>query len=154
MIYIFLDIDGVLIKKGYFVPFVYEILDKDCLMLFENTLRQYQNKYKIVISSSWKEIFSLDYIKNKFSADIADHIVAATPFLLYYGNVNYYRYEEILLYLKQNYLTNAIWFAIDDTKDHYPPSCLEKLIYIDSEDGFNQTNAKELNVLLEQNLNR
>lgn len=152
MIYIFLDLDGVLIREGYFIPYVYDILDKNCLDLFEYTLRKFTNHYKIVITSSWKEIFTLDFIKSKFSGDIAKEIIAVTPFLFCYTNAKYYRHQEVLQYLKNNSLEEAPWIAIDDTKEHYPTSCEAKMVYPEPNVGFCGADAERLSLLLEQYL--
>jgi len=152
MIYIFLDLDGVLIQEGYFIPYVYEILDKNCLDLFESTLRKFPNQYKIVITSSWKEIFTLDFIASKFSLDIAKEIIAVTPFLLYYNKVKFYRYQEVLQYLKKNSLQETPWIGIDDTKEHYPTSCEAKMVYPKPDVGFSTADAERLTLLFKQYL--
>jgi len=70
--YIFLDIDGVLVKEDDPNDDIYmktieleeDLLrfHQDCLNEFESIIRQYQHT-KIVISSSWRENFAFESIK-------------------------------------------------------------------------------------------
>ncbi len=148
MVYIFLDIDGVLIKEGTISEENYTVLDQKCLTIFEMTLRPYQNYYKIVISSAWREIFDLDFIKSKFSKDIAQNIVGVTPFLESYADVKFYHYQEILQYLEDHNLNNIKWIAIDDIKEHYPPVIRNYLINTNCDQGFRFVDATKLIDLL------
>jgi len=148
MIYIFLDIDGVLVKEGNISIENYAVLDPKCLTIFEMALRSFHNYYKIVISSAWKEIFDLDFIKSKFSPDIAQNIVGVTPFLEFYADVKYFRYQEILQYLEDHNLTQSQWIAIDDIKEHYPPSIAHNLIHTDCYQGFHFIDGAKLIDLL------
>ena len=122
--YIFLDIDGVLVKKvekPKEVPVIVsnesdlvdDVLkfDQDCLNEFESVIRQYKQS-KIVIDSSWREWFAFETIKALFSNDVADKVIGVTPEAREW--VNYFRYYEILDYLKQNNASEEPWVAIDD----------------------------------------
>lgn len=144
MVYIFLDIDGVLVKEGQITTENYTICDRKCLTIFESALRLYPHDYKIVISSSWREVFDLEFIKSRFSPDIAENIVGMTPFLDSYADVEFYRYQEVLQYLQEHSLENIQWIAIDDIKEHYPPSRANYLVHTDAYQGFGFADAAQL----------
>ena len=81
--WIFLDIDGVLVPEKKFDQ---PVLPKDmikfdpvCLDEFENVLRRYPTS-KIVISSSWREMYSLQTISSLFSPDIAVRVIGVIPY--------------------------------------------------------------------------
>ncbi|OQW92669.1 MAG: hypothetical protein BWK79_14185 [Beggiatoa sp. IS2] len=123
--YIFLDIDGVLVKEddpesdGLPIDLEEDFVKFDpvCLGKFEAVIRQSET-CKIVISSSWREIFSLKTIKNLFSPDVAEKVVGMTPMAT--RPVKYYRYYEITSYLESNKLSQEDWVAIDDIPEHFP----------------------------------
>jgi hypothetical protein len=151
--YIFLDIDGVLIKKVA----THDRIDgntndlrkfdfvRQCANQFETVIRKYKNA-KIVISSSRRKIFLLDMIKAKFSKDIAARVVGATPLKTYYSVDKYLRYQQVLDYLHQHALENNPWVAIDDTIEHFPPEA--PVIVTDSFEGFDEVAALELEYFL------
>jgi len=124
---IFLDFDGVLRRLSSHV----DKFDHDCLFHFENAVRIYTN-IKIVVTSTWRLEYSLDQIKELFSSDIADKIIGVTPESM--RLTKYYRYNEILLYLKINNFMDEKWIAINDDQGHFPNNC--PLIITDSEMGF------------------
>jgi hypothetical protein len=143
-VYIFLDIDGVLVKEDK--PGVEIDPDEDlqklstqCMEKFEALIRQYKS-VKIVISSSWREIFSLDTIKSSFPKDIAEKIVGVTP--IKENPVQHYRYQEILDYLQQEKLIGIRWVAIDDVVAHFPNTA--PVIITDPFEGFNEETAQVL----------
>ncbi len=146
--YIFLDIDGVLIKKerphdridcntNDLRKFDF---DRQCANQFETVIRKHKNA-KIVISSSRRKIFTLDTIKAKFSKDIAARVVGATP-LKSYSVDKYLRYQQVLDYLRQHALENRPWVAIDDSIEHFPPEA--PVIMTDPFEGFDEVAALEL----------
>ncbi len=150
-IYIFLDIDGVLVKEE---PSVVELtlddleqdlmkFDADCLRQFENVIRKHQN-CKIVISSSWRELFAFEEIKALFSDDVAKKVVGVTPIST--QSLQYFRYHEILDYLKQHHALDNAWIAIDDISEHFPPNA--PLVETDPNDGFDDLAAEELDDFL------
>lgn len=150
MIYIFLDIDGVLVREVDIAQETYGMLNDKCLTIFESALRPYQNFYKIVISSAWREIFDLDLIKSKFSPDIAQNIVDVTPFLDAYADIKFYRYQEVLKYLEDYAVKDVKWIAIDDIKEHFPPEIEPYLIHTNPEYGFRFADASKLMDLLDK----
>ncbi len=151
MMYIFLDIDGVLVKEdddtSSDLPIDLEEdfakFDPDCLEKFEAVIRQFA-MCQIVISSSWREIFPLTTIKNLFSPDIAEKVIGVTP--LATRPVKYYRYHEIISYLESNKLSQEEWIAIDDIPEHFPKET--PLVITNSYIGFDGKAAEKLNNFL------
>ena len=101
---IFLDFDGVLRRKQS--P-LYR-LDADCLGLFEQAVRKLPDA-EIVITSTWREAFSLERMRGLFSPDISARIVGATP--IDRRREDHYRYREVLAYLKRNGKSGVPWVA-------------------------------------------
>lgn len=148
---IFLDIDGVLIpnriNEKYAAPENIIKFNSACLNQFENVLRSYPNA-RVVISSSWREIFPFEVIPPLFSPDIASRIIGFTPFLNP-KNIHqhkYLRHQEVLEYLRQNQAENLPWVAIDDIPEHYAPDA--PVVAIDDYNGFDQNSAKVLSEYL------
>jgi len=148
---IFLDIDGVLIPnrihEKYAAPENIIKFNSGCLNQFENVLRSYPNA-RVVISSSWREIFPFEVIPPLFSPDIASRIIGFTPFLNP-KNIHqhkYLRHQEVLEYLRQNQAENSPWVAIDDIPEHYAPD--SPVVAIDDYNGFDQNSAKVLSEYL------
>ena len=141
--YIFLDFDGALkpLTQGN-TP---NVFNRDCLDAFENVVRLHDN-IKIVISSTWKLVYSLKNIRLLFSEDIQPLVVGMTPDS--YGQITpYERHKEVLAYLKQNNIDDCNWVAIDDDPEHYPKKCT--VILTESSIGFNHTSALELREIFE-----
>lgn len=131
---IFLDIDGVLRRDG--AP-LYE-LEEDLRRLFEETLRAMPGA-EIVISSSWREGFSLDEIRAHFSDDVATRIVGVTPIA---QESEHRRYREVLAYLIHSGQKGRTWVAVDDDPAHYPASV--NLVLVDPAMGLDSTAASRL----------
>ena len=103
---------------------------------------------RVVISSSWREVFPFEVIAPLFSPDIASRIIGFTPFLNP-KNIHqhkYLRHQEVLEYLRQNKAENSAWVAIDDIPEHYPPD--SPVVAIDDYNGFDQNSAKVLSEYL------
>lgn len=132
---IFLDFDGVLRRKSS--P-LYR-LESDLVGNFEETVRV-APEAKIVITSSWREAFGLSELRKLFSADIALRIVGTTPRSLDLND--FYRYNEVLAYLKRFDTLQAPWIAIDDDPEHFPADA--PVLLVDPEKGFDAEMAKKL----------
>jgi hypothetical protein len=139
---IFLDIDGVLRRKQS--P-LYRF-DADCLRTFEQAVRSVPDS-QIVITSSWREAFTLNDMRAMFSPDIRLRILGVTPVAP--NQDGHYRYREVLAYLKFNGREKNHWLAIDDDPLHYPP--LKNVLLIDGERGFDSTAAKRLTIQIADN---
>lgn len=71
---------------------------------------------QIVISSTWREQFSLDKLRSWFSADIAVRIVGATPvFPADHSRSLVQREYEILTWLVVQGRSSERWLALDDS---------------------------------------
>ena len=145
--YIFLDIDGVLVKEdapGTEIDLDEDLMkfDENCLTLFENVVRKYDHS-RIVISSSWVEICTIETIQTIFSEKIAEKILGATPRLRY--PIKYFRHQEVLNYLTQNHC-DVPWVAIDDIAQHYPPDA--PVIVTNPYIGFDEKAANKLDYFL------
>lgn len=153
--YIFLDIDGVLVKEdppGYkpdldedFEIFQNNLqFDAECYRLFEEVILKH-NHARIVISSSWIEIWSLDFIKTKFSSLLINRVVGATP--RERGGIQFFRYYEVLDYLQQQGQNNVPWVAIDDFAEHFPSTA--PVIVTNCYHGFRSIDAEKLDYFLQ-----
>ncbi|MDE5108588.1 MAG: HAD domain-containing protein [Trichodesmium sp. St17_bin3_1_1] len=145
--WIFLDIDGVLVPEKKFDQ---PVLPKDmikfdpvCLDEFENVLRRYPTS-KIVISSSWREMYSLQTISSLFSPDIAIRVIGVIPYLhpIVIEKNKYIRHQGVLEFLRQNNEKNPNWVAIDDIADFYEPG--SPVIVTNAYHGFNHNSARIL----------
>jgi hypothetical protein len=145
--FIFLDIDGVLVPEKKFDKPVpqeeYMKFDTYCLNEFENVLRSFEQA-KVVISSSWREIFPFEVIPPLFSLDIRARIVGATPLLetKIIHNFQFLRHQEVMEYLRQNQAEDSHWVAVDDIPEHYAPDA--PVVATDPYIGFDQNAAKQL----------
>ncbi len=145
--WIFLDIDGVLVPEKKFEQ---PVLQKDiikfdpvCLNEFENVLRRYPMA-KIVISSSWREIYSLETISSLFSPDISVRVIGVTPYLhpIVIEKNRHIRHQAVLEYLRQKNEENLHWVAIDDIAEFYEPG--SPVVVTDAYHGFNHNSAQIL----------
>lgn len=135
---LFLDFDGVLRRAGS--P-LYQ-LDRDCVEAFERAIRELPG-VEIVITSSWREGFTLEEMRKHFSGDIAPRIVGVTP-MAQDRSRDQYRYREVLAYLRRRAKPTA-WVAIDDDPLHYPEGC--NVVLVDPREGFGEQTAASLRVL-------
>lgn len=145
--WIFLDIDGVLVPEKKFDQWVSQDelmqFDSNCLNEFETVLRRH-TQVKVAISSSWREVFSFEAVRPLFSGDIAPRVVGFTPFLESHlvHRFRYLRHQEVLEFLRQNNALEMPWVAIDDIAEHYPPTV--RIVVTDAYEGFNQPSALAL----------
>lgn len=129
---VFLDIDGCLRRNSaplyQLEPHLVENLER-----FVAELEKDGSQVEVVISSSWKDAFTLDEIRGHFPASLRPKIVGAIPTLTTVAA--FPRYREIRAYLKANGLTGSEWLAVDDDPLGFPPN-LKNLILVDPEEGF------------------
>lgn len=132
---LFLDLDGVLRRR---TSPLYK-LDRDLVANLESILRAFTD-VQVVITSSWREAFSLSELRKHFAADIAARIVGVTPSSQ--SREGFYRHREVIAYLKGNGATVDSWLAVDDDREHYPPDA--PVLLVDSAVGLDQVMATEL----------
>ena len=149
--WIFLDIDGVLVpEKKFDTPVSKEDFlrfDPICLQMFEDVLRRYPKVF-VVISSSWREVFPFELVRSLFSPNIVERVVGFTPFLdpKIIAQFQYLRHQEVLEFLRQNNALDHFWVALDDIPEHYPPNT--KVVVTDAYNGFDAFAALALELHL------
>ena len=124
---IFLDFDGVL-RRASAPKYRFEA---DLLACFEDCVRQVTDA-RIVISSSWREAYSIPEMRKHFSGDVAALIVGKTPRAA--RPADHQRYHEVRAWLRQRGFEGEPWVALDDDPLHYPAHPNVRLL--DAEEGF------------------
>ena len=112
---LFLDFDGVLHPQYEHEPVPTELAFCH-LARFEAVMREFPS-VKIVVSSTWREQFSMDVLRAKFSADIAARIIGRTPLAAEAmpPHMVEVREWEILAWLSANKRPSEEWIALDDS---------------------------------------
>jgi hypothetical protein len=132
---LFLDFDGVLHGESMNARGLFEHIDLLC-----NFLRPYKDQIQIVISSSWREDYSLKELQAIFHTDLREMVVGVTPQIpgsyLPGG-----REKEIMLYCSENQITQ--WVALDDQTRFFSNNC-PNLILTNCDTGLNH---HDLNLL-------
>ena len=136
---IFLDIDGVLRR----VQSPRDRLDADCVEVFEAAALS-APEARVVISSTWRLIHSLDSLRALFPPQLAARIEGVTPNLP--EAEEFTRHDEILAYLAARKLQGAPWVAVDDNSNEYRPRV--QLILVDPTTGFDARCGAQLRRLL------
>lgn len=150
--YIFLDIDGVLVREDR--PgsptneddiTVEDLLqfNPECQKLFEDVIVRHDHA-RIVISSSWIEIWPIETIRPLFSVPVASKVEGATPRETVW--VEFYRHVEVLNYIERHNATGIPWVAIDDIREHFRPGA--PVLVTDPYEGFTCNDAKKLDYFL------
>jgi hypothetical protein len=142
----FLDFDGVMHPDT-----CDENLEFCKLPFIENTLKPFLGEWKIVISSNWKNIQTIDQLKSNFSDEIKEHIIGVTPTIKFTNHPMDTRGKEIELFIKKNNINNFI--IIDDINKFLLTNQKKFTVTTDSKQGF--TN-KSRNTLLKimKNINK
>lgn len=86
---------------------------------FEAAVRQCPN-LRLVVSSTWRNKYSMDELRGFFSPDIAERIIGATP-RIGAGTGEGARQVEAEAWLAQNNIPNQPWIGIDDNLELYRP---------------------------------
>jgi hypothetical protein len=115
----FLDFDGVLhpvgsTEKQYFSR----------LPLLEKFLRNEAPHWQVVISSSWREYFTLQQLIERFSPDLRSRIIGCTPadddrllHATWGAQASLFKREvQVLHYMAMRGLNGEDWVALDDMK--------------------------------------
>jgi hypothetical protein len=140
--YIFMDFDGVTHPWG-------EVEDFRCLPLIEAVIREFEEA-RIVISSDWRMLFSLQKLVARFSEDIRPRVAGVTPHMLPKQGAELHglRERESMLWLAQHEpdITTAAWCAIDDAPGNWLSR--SRLILTDFKRGFTDEDAGALRRML------
>jgi hypothetical protein len=132
---LFLDFDGVL--HPYSRPSGVLAL----VPYFERFMRNYPY-VKIVISSAWREVHTLQALRSFFSEDIAKRIIDVTPQFDNFDH-EFIREAEIRAWLHATGRMHEPWVAIDDMPEFFSPDC-GNLVVVDTDIGFNESTEQEL----------
>lgn len=140
--YIFMDFDGVTHPWG-------EVEDFRCLPLIESVIREFEEA-RVVISSDWRMLFSLNKLVARFSEDIRPRVVGVTPHMLPKQGAELHglRERESLLWLAQHEadISTAAWCAIDDAPGNWLSR--SRLVLTDFKRGFTEEDAGALRRML------
>jgi hypothetical protein len=125
---LFLDFDGVLHPKGC-EPSKYF----SCLAALESFLMKPKSALvRIVISSTWRDAYSLDELRNRFEVRIRPRVIGMTPALE--DESEYPRYDEIRAWLKSQ-PNQANWIALDDDPAGFPDHIHGRVIFTNPLEG-------------------
>jgi hypothetical protein len=137
---LFLDFDGVL------HPVRSSKADHFCRREnFESVIREFP-AVRIVITSTWRQVYTLGQIRAMFSEDVGARIIGMTA-EWEDGDDHYVRFREIREFLRTRSLTGARWIALDDSGLDFPDSCTN-LHVCDSEQGLDAEAAEGLRARL------
>lgn len=109
-------------------------------------MRQF-TEVKIVITSSWREVYKLRKLQSLFTEDIGERIVGLTP--ISNSREGYYRHREVLAYLRRQSDAESRWLAIDDDAEHYPQDA--PVLLVDPQLGLDALNTERLRLWLTVN---
>jgi hypothetical protein len=137
---LFLDFDGVLHSA---LNAAGHPDDFNKLPLLENWLREYP-EVDVVISSSWREIKRMEALREIFSEDLRQRVVDKCPIIPINEETNYYRYEEILTWIKL-IKYDGLWLALDDAAHEFPPF-FDRLVVCQKNIGIDDSVIKKLTV--------
>ena len=133
---LFLDFDGVL----------HPVNQVDLFSREEHLARVLRDfpHVEIVISSAWRQDYTLKNIQTFFLTDLRNRIVGMTPVFEIRDacDVAGSRYREIQAYLAGS---RANWLALDDDASLFPDGCTELVL---CDDGFRDAEERALRNLL------
>lgn len=149
---LFLDFDGVTHPEPCYPD---NLLCR--LSLIEEVLKGHPT-VSIVISSSWRDVYSLEQLREFFSSDFALRVIGVTPSMKrpsgdwLPGHVPQYEREwECDSWMRQNRPWGTPWLAIDDRAHWFRPDCSE-LLLTDSSVGFQLEDQFTLRSILKERL--
>jgi len=136
---LFLDFDGVLHPMNRATG-VFSLLPH-----FEQVMRDYPG-VDIVVSSTWREAYSIDELRSIFSEDFRGRLVDVTPIVASTGKPHM-REIEILSWLRETGREYEAWLALDDSPWLFSSHC-QNLILVDTNVGFSVRIEQVLRKLL------
>lgn len=139
---VFLDFDGVLHPMP---SWQHEVLQQ--MPVLADVLRQFPG-VEVVISSSWREHYSLEEMKEFFAEDIRHLVVGVTP-VLRQGDAStpFERQREIEAWLQANRSGGRPWLAIDDWAEGFEPNC-QNLLLTHYKLGFQSLDGETLKTMI------
>jgi hypothetical protein len=140
---LFVDFDGVLHPKGsdgVTKHFSQKSILED--LLLHTSCRHVQ----IVVSSTWREAYSIQKLREFFCLDLRHRIIDRTP-VLDDLEADYLRYREIRSWLT-NHRDVQRWCAIDDDREGFPELQRRRVVITDSSKGLTADNVPALRMLL------
>jgi hypothetical protein len=137
---IFLDIDGVMNHKDYFVRSKHHIFHEFCPIAVQHLKEILETcKASIVVSSTWRKFGTVEELKNKIFSyyGLDKYIIGKTPVL-----DGESRGKEIRKYLKETTIpvTNFIIIDDDDDMEEFTPRLVKTSFY---EKGLNIQKKEE-----------
>ena len=149
---VFLDFDGVTHPEPCGVDALFGRLP-----LIEAVLLEFAAP-RIVISSSWRQVHSLDELRAFFSADMAARVIDVTPILEWLDDDSlpgqlprFERQWECEHWMRENRPSGAPWLAIDDRAHWFRPQC-PHLLLTDPHHGFQPDDAARLRAMIKERL--
>lgn len=136
---IFLDFDGVLHGSK-----------TNSFFSNNNILANFLKDYDfidIVLSTSWRESYSLDKIKKECIPELASKVIGTTP-ILNDGIIRGVRAREVEQYVKENNLEYYQFVCIDDIHFLFDNE-FEQLILTDPQFGINDNTLSQLKTKLD-----
>ncbi len=112
---------------------------------FEQVMHDYPD-VDIVVSSTWREEYSLEKLRRMFSENFRHRLIDVTPVLASAGKPHT-REIEILSWLREAGREYESWFALDDSAWLFSPSC-RNLILVDTNIGFSICTEQVLRKIL------
>lgn len=145
---LFLDFDGVLHPEH-----CHESKHFCCLSVLEEAVRQVP-ECDLVIASTWRLQYSLEHLRQRFSAHVAARILGTTPRFIELIDVPdtlvaYEREAECRAWLWAHQATHRPWLAVDDRSWLYRPFC-KSLLLVDGKAGLTRATGEQLAVRLRQ----
>lgn len=139
---LFLDFDGVLHPE-----FCHESRHFSCLPFFEQVLRSTADVH-VVVSSTWRQQYSTDQLRSRFSTDVAHRVIGVTPEYKDLVDVpdsllGYEREAECQAWLRTHDRAVFPWLAVDDRSWLYRPFN-RSLFLVDGRTGMTAACAQAL----------
>ncbi len=132
--YLFVDFDGVMHRNGHKAFEYAEYFGKVISSMKDVEI-------KIIFSTSWREYSTVERLANYLPKNIRHLCVGKTPLIQH--SISHPRFEEIMMYNKENGIEDKDWVALDDMACLFPSNC-PNLILIDGSKGFTKADAKKL----------
>lgn len=149
---LFLDFDGVTHPEPCFQE---NVLCR--LHLIEAVLLEFPS-VDIVISSSWREHYPLEELREFFSPPLRPRVIGVTPSIKnpssdwLPGHIpQFERQWEIETWMKANRPWGTPWLAIDDRAHWFMPDC-PHLLLLDSLESFRTEHQAPLRAMLQERL--